>query len=1300
LNKKRISIIVLLVGIFIACPLFGNSPITVLRSTSDNLTIEFTLPEYEILYRDNYTYIECPELSREEIEGKIDIPYYSFLVGLPANGDAQSAIIASEDFYFELTSPVAPFPEFIKDPQKGTYSTVYKIKQDVYLLETSKEILEISEPFLWRQQNVVMVIIRPFTVQNNKLKITDKLKLSFSLTGNKDARPFTDKNFEKIFKNTIINFNISKHWSSEKRIQKQDNPFSHSDRWFKIPINETGICKLTKQELSQAGIDVDNLDPNEIKVFNGGGYSQDRDVGNSLYPFEEVPVFVSESGTDFTIYFYVRGTNGLELNQDYNQYFNPYTGENIYWLTYNTDITSRNNYHNQSSGNLLKRETLTTYNYSEHFEEEKIRSEPEGIVWYWQSFIGSGSSSKYFNFTISELNTNEPQELIIYFNINPYSSITTYMNGILLTEYTSSGSHITYTGNFLQNGTNTLKVVETASSSQKLYFDYYEISYTKNLKMENNYLALSLPQDNIGYTVSFTNVSNNELQIFQIRDFDQASKITNYDYASSSLTFDAISDTAGTKFCVVSNGGYIVPDVIEEKFKPLVYLNGVEIRTYLRDEVTLANTEAIIITPAQFWEKAKELADVHIQYDSLNVMVVNIDDIYDEFSWGLADVVAVRYFLNYGFDYYALIPERKLSYVVLAGDGTNDFRGYEPGSEEKNKILPFINGTKVSDDYFVYFGISKPSLMIGRFPGYTDSQMEVMIDKTVDYITQPNYGYWRNRVILCADDFLKDGRHKETSNTIEAEKCARDIEDSVELVEVYGIRYPLDEFKNRPEANEDLIKKINEGASVFYYIGHGGYDVMGDEEYFRASRDIGKLNNGDRLNFVLAASCDIGLFDSNTIECTAERLLYAKNRGSVAAFAATRKGWYGPCTRLVRHIVNGASERIRIGEAVLISKVETTFYHPDYLLFGDPMLRSALPEIRGNITIPEELTDSLQARQTAELRGIIDTTDYQFNEVFNVVYDTDYQTIYSYEKHIKINNVWVWVWRDMVFTTKGKAIFKGPVSSQNDNFDFGFIVPDDVYGGHEGQVLSYSVGTSINRDVDVALRYDKRNNSEDHNLIINGYAESENDGPPQITMWMDNDAFKSGDYVSSSPLVYIEILDSNGVNITNYPGHRILLTVDNEDEYNITEYFVYDLDSYIQGSIEYQLESIPAGIHTMRLEVFDNLNEVAFDEVEFKIKSPDNIDVRTVLNYPNPMDDHTYFTFYLDGDASVDIEIFTVAGRKIKTIDNQILHAGYNQVFWDGKDEDGDVPSNGVYFYKLKVNKKRINEIFKIIIFH
>ena len=1288
-------------GIFVVYPLFGNTPISVLRSTSDNLTIKFSLPDYELLPKDNFTYIECPDLKRDEIEGKIDIPYYYFLIGVPENGNVQAAIISAKDRSVKLDAQVAPFPEFINDPQKETYIPIYKINNEIYNKEVYKDIYTVSEPFLWRNQTVVSVILHPFIVQNNTLKITDELSLSFSISGDKKSKPFYDKNFENVFKNTIINFDISKHWSSDRELEKQDNPFSHADRWFKIPITENGICKVTKQNLSQAGIDVNNLDPNEIKVFNGGGYSQSRSVYSSLYPFEEVPVFVTENGSDFTIYFYVRSTNGFALNENYQQYFNPYTGENTYWLTYNTTLTSHHNPQNQSSGNPSKRETLTTYKYSQHFEEDHVRSDPLMIEWFWQSFTGSGASTKYFDFSVSELNTSEPQELTIDFNYRPYTNyIKTYINDILLTDYVWTSSRVTYTGNFLVNGTNTLKIVETTSGSQTLYLDYYEIAYTKNLKMQNNYIAFSLPGENIEYTVNVTNVSNNELQIFQIRDFDQASKISNYTYTNNTVSFEAISDTLGTQYCIISSGGYVIPEIIEEKIKPLVYSNGTEIRSYLRDEVTLANTESIIITPEQFWDRAKDLADVHIENDGLNVLVVNINDIYDEFSWGLTDVVAVRYFLNYGYDYYASIPEKQLSYVVLMGDGTNDFRGYEHGSEERNKILPFVEGTTASDDYFVYF-ITKinPSMMIGRFPGYTDSQMEIMIDKTVDFISNPEFGYWRNRVILCADDFLKKGRNTETGHTTHAESCARRIEYNVELLKNYGIQYPLDEFQNRPEAREDLIKMINNGASVFYYIGHGGYDVIGDEEYFRASRDITKLTNGNKLNFFLAASCDIGLFDSNTIESMAERMMYSKDKGSIAVFASARKGGYGPCSDVVSYVVNNTGEGITIGEAVLASKGGgASKSYEKYLLFGDPMLRTSLPAIRGNATIPEEFADSLQARQTAAMQGIIDTTGFLFNEVFNVVYDTDYIVDYPYD--YRDPNTGAWEIRYLGIVKKGKAIFKGPVSSQNNNFDFGFIVPDDVYGGNEGQILSYSVGTSATYDVDVAMRYNKRDAPDDHDLVINGYAESENDGPPQITMWMDNDAFKSGDYVSSSPLVYIEILDSNGVNITNYPGHRILLTVDNEDEYNITEYFIYDLDSYIQGSIEYQLESIPAGIHTMRLEVFDNLNEVAFNEVEFKIKSPDNIDVRTVLNYPNPMDDHTFFTFYLDGDASVDIEIFTVAGRKIKTIDNQILHTGYNQVLWNGRDDDGDIPSNGVYFYKLKVNGKRIDEIFKIIIFH
>ncbi|MBN2017194.1 MAG: type IX secretion system sortase PorU [Candidatus Cloacimonetes bacterium] len=1288
-------------GVFISCPLLAHSPVSVIKSNADNLTIEFTLPGYELISKSDFVYIDCPDLMREEIEGKIDLPIYSFLVGVPVNGNTYATILSKDEHFIDIKAPIAPFPAFVDDPSKDTYRPVYNLDKQKYQLENSKEILEISEPYFWRQQQVVKVSIRPFIVDNNTLKIIKNLNISFSLSGNKKQSLFTDENFELVFKNAIINFDVAKGWSSAAEEGKQFNPFSQAHRWFRIQISDEGICKITKQNLSQAGADVDNLDPYKIKIFNGGGFSQNRSVYSTLYPFEEIPVFVKESGSDFTIYFYVRGTNGFDLNEDYDQYYNPYTGENTYWLTYNTDLSLLKN-PAFSSENTKERESLNTYIFSEHIEEEQIRTDPLEIVWYWSSFTGSGASTKYFDFNVSDLNTSEPQQISLRFNYRPYSAyLDVYVNNTLLTDYTWSSSKVTFTGNFLTNGKNELKVVETTSGSQTLYFDYYEVSYTKNLKMQNDYLALTLPQDNVEYTVNVTNVSSNELSLFKVTEFNQVAKITDYQLSGSTLSFDALSEAEDTKFCIVNSGGYIVPD-IEEKLKPQMYLNGSLIAdSYLRSDSTLANTEAIIITPEQFWDLSTDLADVHHQYDDLNVLVVNINDVYDEFSWGLTDVVAIRYFLNYVYDYYAFDPSKKLAYCLLVGDGTNDFRGYEQGSEEKNKILPFVEGTVASDDYFVYFlNKTNPSLMIGRLPGYTDTQMEIMIEKNINYVTQPSWGYWRNRVILSADDFLKQGKNTETGHTTHAESCARRIEYNVELLKNYGIMYPLDEFQSKPEANDDLIKMINNGAAVFYYIGHGGYDVIGDEEYFRSSRDISKLTNAYSLNFFLAASCDIGLFDSNTIESMAERMLYSKGKGSIAVFASARKGGYGPCSDIVALVVNDADEGITIGQAVLASKGGSpSKSYEKYLLLGNPMLKTALPAVRGDITIPAEYADSLKARQTAEMIGIIDTTGYEFDEVFNVVFDTDYSKDYPYD--YRDPNTGSWEIRYLAIVLKGEGIFKGPVSSENNEFDLGFVVPDDVLGGQEGQVLSYSIGTSNEKDVDILLRYNKRTSTADHDLIINGYAEAENDGPPRITMWLDNDSFKSGDYVSSSPLVNVEIIDSNGVNITNYPGHRILLTVDNESEYNITENFVYDLNSYITGSIEYQLESIPAGIHTMRLEVFDNLNEVAFKDIEFKVKEPDNIDVRTVLNYPNPMNDHTYFTFYLDGDATVNIEIFTVAGRKIKTIKtDQKLRAGYNQIYWDGKDDDGDNPSNGVYFYKLIVNAKRIDDTFKIIIFH
>ena len=91
-----------------------------------------------------------------------------------------------------------------------------------------------------------------------------------------------------------------------------------------------------------------------------------------------------------------------------------------------------------------------------------------------------------------------------------------------------------------------------------------------------------------------------------------------------------------------------------------------------------------------------------------------------------------------------------------------------------------------------------------------------------------------------------------------------------------------------------------------------------------------------------------------------------------------------------------------------------------------------------------------------------------------------------------------------------------------------------------------------------------------------------------------------------------------------------------------------------------------------------------------------------MLLYPNPMNEDGYFTFVITEDSDITITVYTLTGRKIKTIKQLNLPAGYNQIYWNGKDADGDDIANNTYFYKIKAkqltNNKITEKIGKLII--
>ena len=134
---------------------------------------------------------------------------------------------------------------------------------------------------------------------------------------------------------------------------------------------------------------------------------------------------------------------------------------------------------------------------------------------------------------------------------------------------------------------------------------------------------------------------------------------------------------------------------------------------------------------------------------------------------------------------------------------------------------------------------------------------------------------------------------------------------------------------------------------------------------------------------------------------------------------------------------------------------------------------------------------------------------------------------------------------------------------------------------------------------------------------------------------------------------------------------------------NQLHHFQYHLNSPKGGSLEYTLPTLNPGKHTITLRAWDSYNNPTEKRVEFTVVSSDRLLITELMNYPNPFKRETSFSYQLSLPSQVDIEIFTLAGRLIKTIKNASGKAGYNLQPWDGLDGDGDRIANGVYIYKV-----------------
>ncbi len=177
------------------------------------------------------------------------------------------------------------------------------------------------------------------------------------------------------------------------------------------------------------------------------------------------------------------------------------------------------------------------------------------------------------------------------------------------------------------------------------------------------------------------------------------------------------------------------------------------------------------------------------------------------------------------------------------------------------------------------------------------------------------------------------------------------------------------------------------------------------------------------------------------------------------------------------------------------------------------------------------------------------------------------------------------------------------------------------------------------------------------------------------------------DYVEPDSKVNIEIQYPVWFSVDDTSAIQIYLNGFRKYAYQLN----YDYDT-IERKINIYFEtSLPSGEHNLRVflkDIYGRIPNQPLVERFFKVSQ--EVELLEVYNYPNPFKDDTYFTFILTQlPEEAYIKIFTIAGRLIKEIKilPSQLNTNFNKIYWDGKDEDGDLISNGVYIYKFVVKK-------------
>ena len=872
-----------------------------LQSDPNTLTVEWTLPPFSleqvVLEGKSYSRIVVEGMDETAEPGRPRLPAGATWLALPPSGQVEVEVLEQEGEILSLPFPVQPAPQALlpepgpgDDPTAMPEELVYRYLPDPTVYEagaTYPGVLARVEKDSWiRSQRVALLRLFPFQydASRQELQVYRRLRVQVRFAGSAlrggpgigEPAPF-----ETLFQDTLLNAGQASSWRSRTELPALASsaapPYVEGPA-AKVTLDHDGLYRLDADTLRQAGVPVDQVDPRSFSLYLDG-----QEVALWIPGEEDGHLDAGEA-----IFFYGQGIAS------------KFTRETVYWLTWQGPAGRR--MPERAAGPVDGMGPIQTFANTVHQESNgyylsQLKGGDDLERWLWNYLYTKGTPQRTFNVPIDALAAgaySATLRLLLYggfpSSVNPDHHVRVYLNDTYVGEgwwddYNSLRLELLVPQRLLRAGDNAVRLVapgDTGYSYDLFYLDWIEVTYARSFTVANERLQFAL--DNRDAWVA-------ELQPFSVAEI--VALDIGDPLAPARLTQGVVESTGmgGYRYRFSDTG---VPSTPSLRYLVTTSARAeAPLRVVMDSPSHLHSTsngaDYLIIAYGDFIPAVQPLADAYAR-EGLRAMVVDVQDVYDEFSGGRLNPHAIHDLLAYAYTYWT--PPAP-TYVLLVGDGHYDYKNYL-GYGMGNFIPPYlayvdpwIGETTADNRYACLVGNDVlADVFLGRLPVNTPQEASAVVAKILAYRQAPAGADWQGRVLFVADNADGGGNFASLSDQIVSQNLpAPYIPDKVYL----GINYP---YANPAlAARAAIVSAINAGRLIVNYIGHGAISFLAAEQMLRY-KDVPGMTNGAAQPLFLSWTCYAGRYSEPYPSSPAigEVFVRAPGSGAIAAWASASLG--------------------------------------------------------------------------------------------------------------------------------------------------------------------------------------------------------------------------------------------------------------------------------------------------------------------------------------------------------------------------------------------------------------------------